>query len=94
MHLNSTHLVRGAARTLLEKAHIWEADLPSPVRPGASLHMASEVDDDNEIGVGEHDESDGQELTHMALTIRQFRCLALASLVAGSIQPGLRHSLA
>ena len=32
MHLNSTHLVRGAKRTLLEKAHIWEADLPSPVR--------------------------------------------------------------
>ena len=32
MHLNSTHLVRGDRRTLLEKAHIWEADLPSPVR--------------------------------------------------------------
>ena len=40
MHLNSTHLVRGTERTLLEKAHIWEADLPSPVRPGACLEHA------------------------------------------------------
>lgn len=45
MHLNSTHLVRGPKRTLLEKAHIWEADLPSPVSdPGAAAVECMTID--------------------------------------------------
>jgi hypothetical protein len=30
MHMNSTHLVRGHRRTLLEKVGIWEAELREP----------------------------------------------------------------
>ena len=43
LHLNSTHLVRGGKRQLLEKANIWESELMQEVRSDDGTSRASDT---------------------------------------------------